>query len=67
MRANKFGEFDAVTIDMINEVGAFLDLAIGELNDGDVAAARSILLESKEIIDDLQSYNRGEKDDQIPF
>lgn len=60
MRANKFGEFDAVTIDMINEASAFLDLAIGSLHDGDVAAARSILLESKGIIDDLQSYNRGE-------
>lgn len=60
MRANKFGEFDSVTIDMINEASAFLDLAICELHDGDVAAARSTLLKSKGIIDDLQSYNIGE-------
>lgn len=55
MRANKFGEFDAVKIDQIVEVKSFLDLAIDELHDGDVKAACAILHESKGVLDDLLS------------
>ena len=52
MRANKFGEFDAVKIDQIREARIFLDLAIDELYDGDVSAACSLLRESKGVLDD---------------
>ena len=55
MRANKFGEFDAVKIDQIREARIVLDLAIDELYDGDVSADCSLLRESKGVLDDLLS------------